>query len=235
MFSFVSKYTNWCVGTQGCAGERHCFVDAVGYLAGGSPAAGVWTCPVPFLRVSTGRAAWQWCHCTAAVTAHCRLLLDHAQHYTAALQGKSVLPLQYLSTQGIRYCKWCTIHRTILGCLVCPFVFLNSETPLIDLYEIWHVNWTLKFTVYILILERNYDIHYVLPWTIRWAISRDVYVTLPSLKYLLTVPCIVLPFLRTDSNRNYDLCSEANTHLVPVPAAHNIQVRKRRLNRLAQW
>lgn len=46
----------WHVGTQGCAGKRHHLVDAMGYLAGGSPAAGVWTCPVPVLHFGTSHA-----------------------------------------------------------------------------------------------------------------------------------------------------------------------------------
>jgi hypothetical protein len=64
--------------------------------------------------------------------------------------------------------------------------------------------------------------------------SRIMCVTLPSFNLLLTVPCAVLPVIRTDSDGNHGLCSQANAHLISVPAAHNIQVSRRKLNRLAQ-
>jgi len=91
----VCKYTDlsvcrFCVGTQGCSGTRDCLIDAVGYLAGGSATPGIWTCPVSFPCVSTSHAARQWCHSAAAFTAHCRLLLAHAWHCPAAVQGNAV-------------------------------------------------------------------------------------------------------------------------------------------------
>lgn len=42
--------------------------------------------------------------------------------------------------------------------------------------------------------------------------------------FILTVPHAVHPLICTDSSRNHDLCIEANAHLVPIPAACNVQV-----------
>jgi hypothetical protein len=43
-------------------------------------------------------------------------------------------------------------------------------------------------------------------------------------KFVLTVPCAILPIICTYGDGNHHICSEANSHLYSVPAASNIQV-----------